>query len=59
MYTLETLSHGEVIKTEKYDSFEEARKRVSQMEKDSHKTHSLLNVVLFENGLKLLERFFG
>nr|DAV85203.1 MAG TPA: protein of unknown function (DUF4635) [Caudoviricetes sp.] len=34
-------------------------KRVSELEKVAHKTHSLLNVVLFENDVKLLERFFG
>lgn len=59
MYTLKTLSHGEVIKTEKYREIEEARKRVTQLEKVAHKMHSLLNVVLFENDVKLLERFFG
>lgn len=44
MYTVEMSCHGEVIKTEKYSNFEVARKRVTQLEKVAHKTHSLLNV---------------
>jgi hypothetical protein len=59
MYKVETLSHGKLIKSENYDNYEVARKRVTQLEKVAHKTHSLLNVVLFENDVKLLERFFG
>lgn len=59
MYTVETVCHGKVIETNKYRNFEVARKRVTQLEKVAHKTHSLLNVVLFENEVKLLERFFG
>ena len=59
MYKVEILSHGKLINSEKYENYEVARKRVTQLEKVAHKTHSLLNVVLFENDVKLLERFFG
>lgn len=59
MYTVEILSKGAVVKTETYASFKEARIRVTQLEKVAHKTHSLLNVVLIEDNIKLLERFFG
>lgn len=59
MYTVEIFSNGELVKAEKYTSFKEARIRVTQFEKVAHKTHSLLNVVLIEDNVKLLERFFG
>lgn len=59
MYTVKTLSHGELIRTENYRSYDDARKRVYKIEIEAHKTHSLLNVVLFEDDVKLLERFFG
>ena len=59
MYTVVAFKNGKVIEEKKYMSFKEGRERVSQLERVAHKTHSLLNVVLFENEIKLLERFFG
>lgn len=58
-YIIEVLSHGELIRTEHCIKFEDARKRVSQIEREAHKSHSLLNVVLFEDHVKIIERFFG
>lgn len=58
-YIIEVLTHGELIRTEHFSKFEDVRKRISQIEKESHASHSLLNVVVFEDHVKLFERFFG
>lgn len=58
-YTVVAFQHGELIRNEHYSKFEDARKRVTQIEREAHKSHSLLNVVLFEDNVKILERFFG